>query len=160
MRDTLDIINKDSITIKEEIDYLKNYIVLENTRKNEKIEVDFTIEDHLDLFQKIPVMLVQPIVENVFIHAFDVNSQNPKITVRFYQRHDYIFIEVEDNGKGINAESSSSKQKSYATKIIENRLKILNQINDQHNTVSYTDLKNTETGKSGTLVKLIIATLQ
>lgn|GEM_PF-5409535 len=160
MRDTLDIINKDSITIKEEIDYLKNYIVLENTRKNEKIEVDFIIDDHLDLQQKIPVMLVQPIVENVFIHAFDVNSQNPKITIRFHQRHDYIFIEVEDNGKGINAESSSSKQKSYATKIIENRLKILNQINDQHNTVSYTDLKNTETGKTGTLVKLIIATLQ
>lgn len=158
MRDTLDIINKDSITLIEEIDYLKNYIVLENIRKNKKIKIEFEIEENLDLEQKIPVMLIQPLIENIFIHAFDTTEQNPKITLRFYQRYDYVFIEVEDNGKGMLPKKDTEK-KSYATKIIENRLKILNKINNQHNTISYFDLKDYEEGKSGTLVKLILATM-
>lgn len=67
-------VNKSSqskIKLKEEIEYLKNYINLEKIRVNQlqvKFEIESASESHLNDLEIPPLMLV-PLVENAFKHA-------------------------------------------------------------------------------------------
>lgn len=156
MRSSLEIMNHDFITIEEEIKYIKNYTALENIRKNEPLKVVFEISSKLNLNLKIPVMLVQPLVENVFIHAFNDDFNSKKMTVRFYAENTFLIIEVEDNGKGIESKKQYKiEKKSYATKIIKRRLSVLNLMYNTKNSINYYDLKKTK-DTNGTLVVLKI----
>jgi sensor histidine kinase YesM len=49
-------------------------------------------------------MLLQPFIENVFVHAFDSNSKNH--TNNFFKANQsYLFCEIKDNGKGMAIEN-------------------------------------------------------
>jgi LytS/YehU family sensor histidine kinase len=40
-------------------------------------KVELNVESNLDLFETEIPMLLQPFIENVFVHAFDSNSKTP-----------------------------------------------------------------------------------
>ncbi|MNR06457.1 putative sensor-like histidine kinase [compost metagenome] len=102
IRQTLDNSSKPRINLADEIQYLQTYVRLENMRFQNQIAFELFIDEELDLFEtEIPPMLIQPFIENVFVHAFDSRSINPKLTLSFKQQDNYLFCEVIDNGKGI-----------------------------------------------------------
>ncbi len=88
------------IEIKEEIKYLDNYIYLMSKRVNFEYikEIDESLLNH-----KIPVLIIQPIVENVFKHAFKFKNRKMKniLIIKVLKENNDLVILVEDNGKGI-----------------------------------------------------------
>jgi LytS/YehU family sensor histidine kinase len=78
-------------------------------------EVTHTIE--------IPPLLIQPIVENVFIHAFDSQSKDPKIEIEFICKNDEIICTIIDNGKGFLKESNSKQSKGI--QLVDERIRLL-----------------------------------
>ncbi|MBF4472630.1 histidine kinase [Flavobacterium sp. HJJ] len=102
IRQTLDNSSKLRINLADEIQYLQTYVRLENMRFQNQIAFELIIDEELDLFEtEIPPMLIQPFIENVFVHAFDSHSTNPKLVLSFRQRDNYLFCEIIDNGKGM-----------------------------------------------------------
>jgi ligand-binding sensor domain-containing protein len=124
IRQTLDFSSKQSVMLSDEIEYLERYISLENLRRNKKVE--FVITTHLNEVThtiEIPPLLIQPIVENVFIHAFDSQSKDPKIKIEFKCKNDLIICSIIDNGKGFMKEADSKQSKGI--KLVDERIRLL-----------------------------------
>ncbi|MFQ7550182.1 MAG: sensor histidine kinase [Blautia marasmi] len=57
------------IPIAKEIENLKNYVLINNTRYGDKIQVEYFVTFGCEEY-RIPKMILQPFVENAFFHAF------------------------------------------------------------------------------------------
>ncbi|MFV0503462.1 MAG: sensor histidine kinase [Lachnospirales bacterium] len=88
------------ITIYEEIEYIKKYISIKKYNILWEINVFYSIDENLKN-KKILKLLLQPIVENAYIHAFTAMSENNNIFINIYQQSKNICIEIIDNGIGI-----------------------------------------------------------
>ncbi|WZL81346.1 sensor histidine kinase [Vallitaleaceae bacterium 9-2] len=93
----------DFITLEKEVDLLKSYIDIQKMRYGKRIKVCYEL-DAKTLKAKVPVLLLQPIVENSIIHGFDEEQQDGVIIIRSIHKIDYIEIWIEDNGKGMTPE--------------------------------------------------------
>lgn len=102
IRSTLDQSTKSSISLAEEVDYLKKYIEVENIRMDHRVDWEIT-GDALDRSEEIFIspMLIQPLVENVFVHAFTPEHPNPSLIIDYKVISDtQILCQVKDNGDG------------------------------------------------------------
>ena len=112
------------ISLADEISYLQTYIELENLRFQTKIYTSI-ISNNLDTEEiAVPPMLLQPIIENVFNHAFNIKVEKPLLTIEFTQNNDSLICEITDNGSGFDANSTKSKSKGI--KLVKERLHLLN----------------------------------
>ncbi len=91
---------EDLISIREEIEYIVNYINILEYRYFNKFKVNFEIEDEI-LEYKIPKLLLQPIVENSLIHGIEPMEGQGLIVVKGFRYEDNVKITVTDNGVGI-----------------------------------------------------------
>ena len=108
MRKTLENSSKPKISLKEEIDYLRTYISIENMRFNHGVKVEILTNETLNLALQIPTMLLQPFVENVFVHAFTNATLNPTLTIEFAMLDKTTLqTKIVDNGKGIHKNSTN-----------------------------------------------------
>ena len=91
------------VTVKEEMDHLKNYLVLQNHRFEDKFELSLDIRE--DLYDINIIKLVfQPIVENAIYHALETTDGNGVIKIRGGEWDGSVFFEIEDNGIGMSEE--------------------------------------------------------
>ena len=102
MRRNLEVTNE-VVTLKSELDIIEGYLDIQSLRFKGKVEYDFKIEVEKEKYEILPLLL-QPIVENAFIHGLEVSSKIGKITVSIYDEVGYLIIEISDNGIGINQE--------------------------------------------------------
>jgi LytS/YehU family sensor histidine kinase len=89
------------INIWDELEMLKNYVVIMNTRYDGKLEVDFDFDDRLMKYS-IPRMLLQPIIENAILHGFAEKGSECIITVKAVVEGDFISFHISDNGRGMS----------------------------------------------------------
>ena len=160
IRQTLSNSRLSYITVEEEYETLKNYILLEKMRfKNA-----FTFEIVCDL-QTLPVnpcippMLIQPYVENAILHGLVKRSEGGKLSLKFLPDTGAVKVIIEDNGVGYAAsrkKKRDSNHKSYGTQITEERLKSLKTNTNKEFTVSISNLDDSNAEFPGTRVILTI----
>lgn len=68
------------VTLKQEIDFVRNYLELEQIRFQDRMEVDFNIDENL-IHCKVPRLILQPLVENCIKHGVAKNSGRSNISV-------------------------------------------------------------------------------
>lgn len=102
MRQTLDNSASQTITIEDEIEYLRTYIAIENQRFDNRIQYDVLVDEAIKKEDiEIPTMLLQPFVENIFKHAFNAESLHPTFKIEFVLLQNKLLqITISDNGKG------------------------------------------------------------
>ena len=89
------------VTIGDEIRNVENYMHLLNERFADKIE--FTIEkDESILERKIPCMILQPIVENAFIHGIGDVEYLGRIGLTAKLKGGCAVVSIRDNGRGMS----------------------------------------------------------
>lgn len=148
------------ITIGEEYETLKNYILLENMRFRNAfifhIECNF---NELPLDPCIPPMLIQPYVENAIIHGLPKRKLGAELLIRFYMEEDRLKVLIKDNGIGYK-ESKRNKRdnghKSYGTQITEERLKSFQEKNKEGFDVQINDADPSDSEFPGTCVIVTI----
>ena len=91
---------KEMITVKEEMENLKNYVFLQHMRFGGQIQVGFFVSDECENCL-IPKMLLQPFLENAFFHAFRGSNARGNIHVFISRRGKNLVCEIIDNGGGI-----------------------------------------------------------
>lgn len=91
-----------SVTFLQEVNNLKDYITIQQYRFEGRysynIEVDPACESHV-----MPCMILQPLVENSIKHGMAMMSSGGKVWIKAYKREHRIYLEVKDNGTGIDA---------------------------------------------------------
>ncbi len=92
-------INEDS-TLEEEIRLVDNYIYILNVRFSGEIHFEKEVEESL-MKVCVPSMILQPIVENAVNYGIRDVEWEGVIKLQVYQKDDYIYISIQDNGVGI-----------------------------------------------------------
>ena len=95
-----------TVTLEEEVDYIRSYIYLLNIRNDYVISLKTEIRDECKKIV-IPKMILQPLVENAFFYAIEPLGQDAVIKVYTEcegPEADRIWLCVQDFGKGISKE--------------------------------------------------------
>jgi two-component system sensor histidine kinase YesM len=91
---------EDLITIGAEMEYITNYINLQEYRYLNKFIIHYDIEPEI-LDCKIPRLLLQPIVENALIHGIGPMDGQGRVVIKGFFYDQAIKLIVTDNGVGI-----------------------------------------------------------
>lgn len=93
-------------TVKEELENVLNYLTIQEMRLKSSFETVTEIDD--SVWQRpILKLLLQPIVENIFIHGFKNMNGKGVIKISIKDENGAIMVTVSDNGKGISPERLS-----------------------------------------------------
>lgn len=92
------------IPIREELELLKDYVLIQNYRYGGIVKVDYSIPDETLLGYVIPKLTLQPIVENAIFHGIEAKGENGIITVTLYKKEQDLYIDITDNGIGMSPE--------------------------------------------------------
>jgi two-component system LytT family sensor kinase len=107
-------------------------MALEKVRFENRFDFEFEIDPDIDIEDaEIPPMLLQPLLENAVIHAFDAGTENGRILLKIGRSaNGFIICTVEDNGTGIKSHENAVNDRhpqyeSVALETIRQRLELL-----------------------------------
>jgi two-component system LytT family sensor kinase len=89
-----------SVTLKEEIEALRLYLSIEQTRFGDRLALEFNIDSETQA-ARIPSLLLQPLVENAIKYAVAPKESGGTISVTASLENDEVVLVVSDNGPGI-----------------------------------------------------------
>jgi len=105
-----------SISIKQELEFLEKYTSIEKMRYEDQLEVHVVIDNGVELNKPIiPPLILQPLLENAIIHGFKGIGHPLHITVRVSKQK----IEIRNNGSTLNKDLKFST----GLRIVEQRIK-------------------------------------
>lgn len=90
----------DFVTIKEEIDNLENYIFIMKHRYGENFAYKIDVPEEL-MACKMLRLLLQPVVENVILHAFGDMQEGGMIDISLRRQENDLKFTITDNGCGM-----------------------------------------------------------
>ncbi|RED76727.1 sensor histidine kinase [Cohnella phaseoli] len=100
----------DIIPLEQELNHARVYGAIQEIRFSNRISCEYTVEGDPSEWQ-VPRLIVQPVLENAFIHGHEHTEENGRISVRVRCEHEALTITVEDNGNGIDEEKLAEVRK-------------------------------------------------
>ncbi len=153
MRDILESSSVEQIPLEQELNIVRNYLLLQEMRKEGSFS--FTIEAPENTEEYIvPPMFAQPFIENALIHAFKGVSYKGLVQVKYSVEEPYFIIGIKDNGIGMNKNAAhKTGHKSMAMELTKQRLSLFNHKNI-HSKIEIS--RKDENGEEGTLIKIFL----
>lgn len=90
------------VTLKEELQMVEYYLKIQEYRFGDRITSELTIDSDVDMKARILPLTLQPFVENAFVHGLEEKACDARLVIHVYKKKDDIFIEIRDNGKGMD----------------------------------------------------------
>lgn len=121
------------VTLRSELEFTNSYLELQSARFGDR--VSYSIYSEISKDYMILPLLIQPIVENAFVHGVEGNKSNGRIDIKVYYHGEYVIVDVMDNGQGISPErleelekklelSDTSSGKSIGLSNVNKRIKM------------------------------------
>lgn len=159
LRMVLDHGVNDRVTIREEMDFLQQYLRLESYRMdglNYEVTAD---QELLDDDREIPALIVQPFVENALWHGLSGKNGSRRLTVRFSVAGDGIHCTIDDDGIGrAKAGSAVGGDKEphagLGMQLTSERLRLLSRRLDDEGSIVVIDKADPDGAPTGTTVIL------
>jgi two-component sensor histidine kinase len=155
VRKTLEGNMSDTISLEMEIDILRRYLEIENLRFEEDINYSIHVDPAvIPSVVHIPVMMLQPFVENAIWHGLLKKQGEKLLEITFSMEQDrYLLCMISDNGIGRSRERvKAPKKKSLATVFVLQRIHLLNKIHNLDCSLIIEDKPDQE----GTLVRITL----
>ena len=92
--------NKDTVQLLEEIESIEAYMQIQKMRFSNKFDYYLDISEEIKKIN-IPRLIIQPMVENAFVHGLEDCDFYGHIWIRGWKNNNSIILTVEDDGKGI-----------------------------------------------------------
>ncbi|NIR63280.1 MAG: histidine kinase, partial [Aliifodinibius sp.] len=146
LRMTLEHSLKSAIPISKETKFLELYLELEQFRHDHSFDYSLAVEQSIDADNmEIPIMCIQPYVENAIIHGLRHRSDRGELSIRLELEDNKILCTVQDNGIGIqnSLELKKSEQKQHTSvgmKITRERIELLQGSSKSRSGVEIKDL--------------------
>ncbi|OME06668.1 two-component sensor histidine kinase [Paenibacillus odorifer] len=91
------------ITLEKEITIVRNYVIIQKTRFDERLDFRMDVPEHLH-DALIPKLTLQPLIENAIRYALEPNIEPCTISITVSEEEQGLDIRVSDNGPGMSAE--------------------------------------------------------
>lgn len=96
MRHVLYESRENFISLKSEIDFIRNFIDLQRIRLSKKTDIRFNIEGEIQNRLIIP-LIFEPFVDNAFKHGPKSMNEKAYIHVSIFLENDWLYFKVENN---------------------------------------------------------------
>lgn len=110
------------ISLQEELEFLCGYLEIEQMRFQDRLTVDFAIENET-LDAQIPNLILQPLVENAIRHGIAPLATAGEILIESRRENGFVELSVSDNGAGL--QDSADLQNGIGLKNTQERLEKL-----------------------------------
>lgn len=160
MRLILDHSDRASITIREELDSIVNYLEIEQLRAGHQFQYRIEFDSEVDVERsEIPAMILQPFIENAIWHGFGHRKDGSEmLVIRFSKQEENIIISITDNGIGRKKALTlrNREHKSKGIQLVKERIEILNFSNGRKIELKIEDLEDEQGNHPGTRVTVKI----
>lgn len=107
LRLTIDKSDTQTITLQEEIDYMRLYLSIQQIRFQDRLRIEIDIQKELAEFE-VPTFILQPLIENAITHGIAPYSDAGLIRISATKTGKLIRICVTDDGPGITGPSGNT----------------------------------------------------
>ncbi|GJM35746.1 MAG: hypothetical protein DHS20C18_47470 [Saprospiraceae bacterium] len=158
MRATLEHSRSNWISLEEEINNLKDYLVLEQFGHHDSFDFQIKLDPAIDPDNcYIPPLMIQPFLENAIIHGIGSMTGKGNICLNFTFENKQLICGIEDNGVGREKASQLKNQrdhhhKSMGLQVTQERLELLHQ--NGQKSLEIQDLRDADGSPAGTRVML------
>ena len=140
-----------SISLEYELGIVKSYLAIESVRFNDRLKVNYQVEEQA-LNYKILPFLLQPLVENAVKHGFTNNPEDCIIVISAFFQQNNLMLSVSDNGLGMPKAKILALTKGDSKELGTG----LNNINQRLNAAYGTGLSITSATNMGTTINIKI----
>jgi len=124
MRITLERGDAQLITVRDEMEFIETYLEMQGQRYAGRVEQSIAVDPGL-YDALVPTMLLQPIVENAFMHGLSKISTNGKLSLSIKPDKTHIQIQVSNSGLGLIPKvNGKSNGHGLGLSNIRNRLRL------------------------------------
>jgi signal transduction histidine kinase len=100
LRVSLETVGAQEVPLQQEVDFLKKYLEIEQTRFHDRLELQLEIApDTLDA--RVPNMIFQPLVENAIRHGIAPHAAGGRVAIGARRVNGTLHLHVTDNGRGL-----------------------------------------------------------
>ena len=103
LRVTLDNAGNQIVPLRQELDFLRGYLEIEQTRFQDRLTTSFDISP-ATLDARVPYLILQPLVENALRHGITTRPGAGHIEIRTALENGNLQMQVSDNGPGIDGD--------------------------------------------------------
>ena len=150
LRSSMQAEKMETVPFERELNIVKDYLALEHIRFEDRLQVEYDIdEDTLD--QPVPPMMLQTLVENAIKHGISKQKNGGLIRVISDYRDNHHELIVQNSG---SLDGNGSSADGFGINSTRNRLKLL------FGGKAGFDIRNTENGMVEATVKMPVQELQ
>lgn len=104
MRRNLEVSGK-VVSLESELELIENYLQIQSMRFEGMVKYELNIVESIkrDEYKILPLLL-QPVVENAFIHGLEEKKEKGTIKIDILEKDQFLIIKVNDDGVGIQTE--------------------------------------------------------
>jgi sensor histidine kinase YesM len=121
LRLTVENSEQQLVTLKEETDFLRCYLDIEQVRFGDRLTVAFALEPQA-LSAQVPHLILQPVVENAIQHAIAPRAVRGQINIDAKRVDSLLQIAVIDNGPGLVSNAIRPGKKCVGLTNVRTRL--------------------------------------
>src|SRR5438874_3599707 len=121
LRLTVDNSEQQLVTLKEETEFLRCYLDIEQVRFGDRLTVAFELEPQT-LSAQVPHLILQPVVENAIQHAIAPRAARGHINIQAKCLDSLLRVAISDNGPGISSNAISPAKKCVGLTNVRTRL--------------------------------------
>lgn len=100
LRTSLDSAGKQEVPLRQELDFVRPYLEIEQARLGQRLRVDWAVEPEV-LDARVPNLILQPLIENAIRHGVAARPAGGHIAVRARRDGAFLNLQIQDDGLGI-----------------------------------------------------------
>jgi sensor histidine kinase YesM len=108
----------DFVTLEDELENIDNYLMIQQYRFDNK----FIIVKNIDkdtLKNKVPKLIIQPIVENAIHHGLETKVGKGTLLIEAYKTENRLIIKIKDDGHGMSYEKLKQMNEALSKGVVE-----------------------------------------
>ena len=115
--------------VKDELQNIQDYLEIQLFMHDRSFDVNWEVSNDI-LMDKMPNLILQPIVENAINHGIDLKEEGKGILIiRGYHDENGLILQVQDNGNGMEEETCQElltrNTSGYGVKNVYDRIRLL-----------------------------------
>ena len=113
------------VRVEEEVEYTRSYLTIQKMRYKDKLEYDIQVSPEV-LGQKIPKLVLQPLVENAIYHGIKYKEGKGIVQIEGWIGQKELILRISDDGIGMTEAQLEKIFEKRETDIRKNGVGVLN----------------------------------
>ena len=90
-----------TVALRDEIEHIRNYLEIQRMRFEPRVKVEIQPLPEAIAGERIPSLVIQPLVENAFVHGVKDAAEGAKVAISYEYGPDWFKVIVADSGGGM-----------------------------------------------------------